>query len=157
MTDLMRPSFCSAELVSRPILRAIGAKLLFHKILIFASSMYPILVHPVLRSLDCRIQQPDQILPHHRHPVARVLLVGLETGEQTGANTTHHVLFTPISLTHPPANFQILTAWPDVGLAVAQPIPRGILKPLPRCGMSHEIDCHQCCATIRTGGGRLAA
>ena len=34
MTGLMCPSFCSAELPRRPILRAIGAKLLFEKILV---------------------------------------------------------------------------------------------------------------------------
>ena len=51
MTGLMRLSFCSAELLGGPIPRGLlRAKLPFRKIVVFDSSMYPVLVHPILRS-----------------------------------------------------------------------------------------------------------
>ncbi len=50
MTQLMRPLACSAKLLRRPILRAIGGQICFS--FVFDSSMYPVLVYPVLRSLE---------------------------------------------------------------------------------------------------------
>jgi hypothetical protein len=47
MTGLMRPSLCSAERLRRPIVRP---NYFVIKLFVLASSMYPVLVFPVLRS-----------------------------------------------------------------------------------------------------------